>query len=101
MIVTTTSISIRVTPALASSFLLSIFMCLDCDIIDTRNRDEHAENKRAYDHSHHENHQRLEDGRKALDGRTSLFLVNVRHAGEHRVQFAGLFTDGEQMRSER
>src|SRR5689334_673917 len=99
MIVTTTSISIRVTPARACVLrFIAVYLHLYCNIIDARNRNEHTEHKGAHDDPHDEDHKRFEDGREPFDRRTGFLFVDVRHTREHKVELAGLLAYGEQMR---
>src|SRR5215472_9586191 len=100
MMVTTTSISMRVTPAWEFLRRLSFCFMLYRHIVNARNREQHAEDERPYYDTHHQNHGRLEDGRESLDGGARIVFVNVGCAGEHAVQAAGLFADGQQMGDE-
>src|SRR6476620_524566 len=89
MIVTTTSISIRVTPACAIDLLREFFMCLHRDIVDAGNRQQHAEDQYPDDDAHHQDDQRFEQGCELSNGGPGIYFVDVRHPREHLVEFAG------------
>src|SRR5436305_3379096 len=80
MIVTTTSISIRVTPACERVvLLLRSNICLHRHVVNTGNRQQHAENQRAYNDTHHQDHDGLEDRGEAFDRGARVIFVNIRH----------------------
>src|SRR5689334_8528146 len=102
MIVTTTSISISVTPARAFLlWLMKLWFSLNCDIVDACYGEQHAQDQRAHDQAHYQDHEGLEQRRKSLDRGAGFFLINVRHTREHRIESARLFADREQVRCQR
>src|SRR3954454_20731960 len=101
MIVTTTSISIRVTPACAMDLLREFFICLHCDIVDSGNRQHHAEDHYPDDDAHHQDDQRFEQGCELSNGGPGIDFVDVRHSREHLVELAGLLADAQQVSRQR
>src|SRR6266851_1132505 len=83
MMVTTTSISIKVIPALP--LFLRLFIS-HRHFIYARDRQQHAQNQRTYHYAHHQNYQRLEQRGEAFDGRAGVGLVDFGHAGEHLIE---------------
>src|SRR5271166_1292793 len=91
MIVTTTIISISVTPAWRRLFRFMVTSrSLHRDIVHTHNRQQNTQNQRADDHSHNQNDERLKQRRKSPDRRACIGVVDVRHLDEHRIQPSGL-----------
>src|SRR5215467_15017545 len=73
MIVTTTSISMRVTPALR--LVLHSFIS-HRNIIYARDGQQHAKNQRAHHHTHDQNHQGLEQRGKPLHRRACVGFID-------------------------
>ena len=75
MIVTTTSISISVTPACLRrrSEFLFVGHELNRNLVDAGNCQQHAQNQSSYDDAHHKDHQRLEhDVKRRMAERVSV-----------------------------
>src|ERR1017187_10293650 len=102
MMVTTTSISMRVTPAWPVRFRLRfvVWAMLYRHVVNARNREQHAENQGADQDAHHQDDDGLEDGGEAPDGGAGIGFVNLGHAGKHLVEAAGFFAHGEQVGGE-
>src|SRR6185503_20131123 len=94
MIVTTTSISIKVTPACGS--LLRWFIS-HRHFVYARDGQKHAEDQRTHHHTHHQDHQGFEQRRKALDRRSRITFINVRHASKHVIEPARFFANRQEM----
>src|SRR5437588_12621964 len=85
MIVTTTSIPIKVTPA---SLLLRLIIPgppLHCNLIDTRDGQQDAQDQHADHHAQNQDYHRLEQRGESLDCRARVRFVNLSHAVEHCV----------------
>src|SRR2546423_9602675 len=80
MIVTTTSISIRVTPASLLLRLTILGPPLHRNLIDTRDGQQDAQDQHADHYAQNQNYHRLEQRGESLDSGPPVRLVNTRHS---------------------